>query len=65
MCPSTKRSLNTTRRKRGPKPGRSTAILELIAGGLAATHVGTSDPSTDATTDTQTEIATDKYLGMV
>jgi len=62
---STKWSLNTNDGNAGPKPERSTAILELIAGGLAATHVGTSDPSTDATTNTQTEIATDKYPGMV
>ena len=46
------------RQKRRPKPERSTAILELIAGGLVATRVGTSDPTTDARTDTQTEIAT-------
>ena len=51
------------RRKRRPKLGRSAAILELIAGGLAATHEGTSDPATDATTETQIEIATDKYPG--
>jgi hypothetical protein len=53
------------RRKRRPKPGRSTAILQLIAAGLVATHAGTSDPTTDAASETQTEIATDKYPGMV
>jgi hypothetical protein len=50
--PSTKWSLNTNDGNAGPKPERSTAILELIAGGLTAIHEDTSDsPDPDRNRD--------------
>ena len=53
------------RRECRPKPGRSTAILELNAGGLAATHAAHRARPPTPTAESQTEIATDKYPGMV